>query len=474
MNWSETMRVGNSFFNGIIIAGLLLIFVFTPFLNGCGGGSDSGTEDSSTGDTSGDTTTDTSTVTTGNYVVFAWNDKGMHTIDSTYDNFVISPPDNNLWAQVIRIGDPPVVTTTGLTVAYSIENNTGSANKSQFGQFWEYMQSLFGVTKDNDIGLTGNGLSGTMQAATDHFTAEGIPLTPVNDDGTENGSAASNQIAVITVKDSSGATVAETKATIPVSADMDCAKCHNDTTAPADILALHDSYYPQTTISGTEPVLCIKCHTSSTDNLSAYTTATGSDLSTYSLAEALHSGHSGEISENGDAVACEDCHVSSTIRTVTNGNNTNSSGKTGHAGYACEDCHGTSWDYMVVSPSCTTADCHAGITGVGTASTPYHYSTEDNHGGLYCATCHQGAHALTPSSLASDNYQAIQYQGKAMALSDCRSCHRASTEGTVDQFNTKHAGTNGRESGCNICHTGWTSGVTAEDYPHEYSWQYRE
>jgi hypothetical protein len=35
------------------------------------------------------------------YVVFAWNDLGMHCLNPTYDEAVILPPYNTVWAQVI-------------------------------------------------------------------------------------------------------------------------------------------------------------------------------------------------------------------------------------------------------------------------------------------------------------------------------------------------------------------------------------
>ena len=52
------------------------------------------------------------------FVVFVWNDLGMHCLNPTYDTAVILPPYNTLWAQVIRRGDPPQIVTSGITVAY--------------------------------------------------------------------------------------------------------------------------------------------------------------------------------------------------------------------------------------------------------------------------------------------------------------------------------------------------------------------
>jgi len=51
----------------------------------------------------------------GEYVVFVWNDLGMHCLNPTYDTAVILPPYNTVWAQVIKRGNPPQIVTTDLT-----------------------------------------------------------------------------------------------------------------------------------------------------------------------------------------------------------------------------------------------------------------------------------------------------------------------------------------------------------------------
>ena len=48
----------------------------------------------------------------GNYVVLSWNDLGMHCYNRDFNDLAVLPPYNNLWAQVIRVGNPPQVITT--------------------------------------------------------------------------------------------------------------------------------------------------------------------------------------------------------------------------------------------------------------------------------------------------------------------------------------------------------------------------
>ena len=71
----------------------------------------------------------------GDYMVVAWNDLGMHCLNPTYDEAVILPPYNTVYAQVVRRGDPPEIVTSGITVEFSIANNTTSSDKREYGQF---------------------------------------------------------------------------------------------------------------------------------------------------------------------------------------------------------------------------------------------------------------------------------------------------------------------------------------------------
>jgi hypothetical protein len=106
-------------------------------------------------------------VTYGEYSVFAWDDLGMHFLSPSYDQVVILPPYNTLVAQLVKRGSPPVLVTAGITVEYSVENNTKSYGKRLFGQFWDNSLELFSVALARDTGLnfvdpgTHNGLSGT-------------------------------------------------------------------------------------------------------------------------------------------------------------------------------------------------------------------------------------------------------------------------------------------------------------------------
>jgi hypothetical protein len=75
------------------------------------------------------------TLDSTDYVVFAWNDLDMHCANLICDEAVLLPPYNTVWAQVIKRGDSPTILTTGLTVEYSVIDNTYFYEKQFFNQF---------------------------------------------------------------------------------------------------------------------------------------------------------------------------------------------------------------------------------------------------------------------------------------------------------------------------------------------------
>jgi hypothetical protein len=113
------------------------------------------------------------------YIIIGWNDLGMHCYDRDYADMGVLPPYNNIWAQVIHRGDPPQIVTEGITVSYSIQDNTYSVGKTNF---WSYAEALFGQALPPNIGLTGKGLAGVMDHIGNHYVAEGgVPITEFRD-----------------------------------------------------------------------------------------------------------------------------------------------------------------------------------------------------------------------------------------------------------------------------------------------------
>ena len=399
---------------------------------------------------------------TSKYVVLAWNDLGMHCLNPSYDAAVILPPYNTVVAQVVKRGNPPQPVTSGLTVSYRILNNTKSSTKGTFGQFWTNMQQLFGVTLPLDKGLNlddpsvNNGLAGTMLAKGDHFLASGIPLTPINDQGVWN----PYQVGEITVKDASGKVVAKTTTTVPTSDEINCSKCHGKD-ALNDVLKKHDAAHG-TQLFANKPVLCASCHGSPALG------ATGPGSSGMYLSQAVHGFHATR------GASCYDCHPGPTTQcsrslahTAADGNCTACHGDMANVANTIKNGSRVPW---ANEPKCVT--CHTGVAGVDTGTALYRNAR--GHGNLYCSACHGSPHAMVPTRQASDNAQAIQYQGKAKAIASCAACHSSNKGEGFSEFAHKHtaAGDN-QPSACNVCHTGFQDVTQQAKWPHQFQWKAR-
>jgi len=392
-------------------------------------------------------------LTGSDYVVLAWNNLGMHCLNPTYDQLVILPPYNTIYAQVIKRGNPPEVITDGIKVKFRIIDNTYSYGKREYSGFWDYSDPLFGTVIEHDKGLTGNGLSGEMVISGDQFVIEGIPIVPVTDNDTWN----PFQVAEITVEDQSGTVLIQTRATVPTSDEINCAGCHGEN-AFEDILTKHDASNG-TNLLGSQPVLCASCHPSP----ALGTPGTGEKY----LSEAIHGFHADK-----DAT-CYDCHPGQTTKCNRSLDHTADNGN-------CTTCHGElsevagsiaqgriPWES---EPKCVT--CHTGVEGVDTGNDLYRNST--GHGGIGCPACHGSPHAMYPSRESSDNYQPIQYQdfaNKIKTIGSCGYCHYSSrgAENDIGEFSEVHGGSSPEHyNACHVCHTVVPSSTSR--WPHSYTW----
>ncbi len=366
----------------------------------------------------------------GDYVVLAWNDLGMHCYNPNFDEIGVLPPWNTLWAQVLRVGDPPQIVTTGVTVTFFFADNTDSATKSNFwdpnphatGQNAELLFGLSGPLAPN-IGLTGVGLSGTMQAEDDHFVAEGIPLTEFRDSAPTT--PYPYQLATVVVRDAgTGDELARAVVVAPVSTEMHCDNCHYDrgpgnedyATGVVDlnILYQHDDENSEEYPAGygllvdRRPVLCADCHASNALSLKGV-------AGIPSLSNAIHDKHEGKVSDDLDG--CYNCHPGPQTQCLRDVMST-------RYDMDCVICHGGMEDVSknpdpwFNEPRCDNAGCHSAYQQ---DQALYRHSKE--HGGVYCAACHDSPHAIAPSAQANDALKFIAWQGHAGPLDTCTVCH---------------------------------------------------
>jgi mono/diheme cytochrome c family protein len=362
----------------------------------------------------------------------------MHCYNPSFKELGVLPPYNTIWAQVIRIGEEPRIVTSGVTVSYRILDNTYSAGKTDF---WSYEDRLFGVNLTDNIGLTGNGLSGTMTATSsdavngrvDHFEATGIPLTEYRDQDSQTKIRYPYQLCVVTVTDSgTGELLARTTVTAPVSTEMNCQTCHSDTgiattryqITPAgkvdtNILVLHDYLHPQTpSLINSRPVLCAQCHGSNALG------APGRN-GVPNLSNAMHSVHASVAQITPDTNGCYSCHPGPETKCLRDVMST-------QFGMTCVDCHGDLTQVAANSnpwlnePRCDSANCHPSST-VRMNNPLFRLSTA--MGGIYCEACHGPTHAIAPTTQANDAIQVTALQGSNGPLKNCVVCHGSSMGG---------------------------------------------
>lgn len=338
----------------------------------------------------------------------------MHAYPGDFSKVALHPPGNTVRAQLVhRIpGTLPRAVTDGFTVAYSIPGNTSSDGKISF---WTYARKLFGLTQDlpANIGLTGKGLSGTMDTVGNAFEARGIPLTPYTDaDPTTLNPYQLIQLVARRATDNS--VVATTNVTVPVSTEVGCVQsgCHNSF---ADVLNDHEA------VSGFDkagPVLCAVCH-------SSVAAGTSGSPTTMTLSYVIHDRHRMRPGTAGSIIACYRCHPGPATRLLRD-----VMADDPDTMMICQDCHGTIATLVASlasgrrpwldEPRCGDSTCHGPKFGEERGSL---FKDSKGHGKMFCAGCHGSPHAILPSREASDNAQNIHLQGRAGVLRDCRVCH---------------------------------------------------
>ncbi len=366
------------------------------------------------------------------HTLLAWNDLGMHCMDGNdYSVFSILPPYNNLHAQLKdKNGD---LITSGVTLYYQSEaDDQGVFNSTSMKDihntpktnFWSFVDELFGTSLADDTGLTGvktqNGHEQAMTYNSTHewWEAEGIPTSPIDDNGVKNFYPRVR----VTARDSQGDIIAQAITVLPVSDEMDCRACHgsssgyndarpsagwvNDADVQKDfkrnILRLHDDNNPnavrdhlselqsagynynetglEATQAGGTPILCAVCHSSNALGTSGVSNVPP-------LTQALHERHHNvDDPESGLALddinnrnSCYLCHPGEATQCLR-GAMGDAKNPDGSLAMDCQSCHGTMAD-------------------VG-ASTRTGWLDQPN-----CQACHQEGHQYT-SALSNGTLRA--------------------------------------------------------------------
>ena len=455
-----------------------------------------------------------------NAQLLAWNDLGMHCMDSDYSVFTLLPPFNTLNAQLVANGKL-VGAGAGYGLSFEAQADpSGSINTYSVGKtnFWTWVGPLFGANPGVGLGLTGTPTATTTKTDMswndlyNWFEATGIPVTPIDD------TLAENYFPMVKVKatDSTGKEIASAGTVLPVSSEINCNTCHASGTGSnaampnggwvtgeektekewrLNILRLHDEKNAGKTITGKDgvtktyaqlmadkgygtslessaktgkPVLCDTCHNS---NALAVWGIKGVD-GVSNMTAAMHNRHAGTslpgslqtLDSDPTRESCYNCHPGRKTQCLRGamGNPVDGAGK--HT-MECQSCHGSmltvgnkareGWFDMPTCQAChhdgkrETVAINAG--GSFKSWTDSRFASNDNtpatgwnlyrfstgHGKLQCQACHGSTHAeFTSKPSASgnqvnDNLRAVQAQGYAAAIRECKACHAS-----VPQTNT--------------------------------------
>ena len=373
-------------------------------------------------------------------VLLAWNDLGMHCFNADFSKIAILPPYNNLYAQVVKVGEDPTPITSGLTIEYRYPDNTwsvGGPGKPQKSNFWMYAKALFGADLKPDIGLTGRGLSGSLDAKSGFFVAQGIPVTDQRDVDAGTKNIYPYQLAEVTLKDSTGKAVAWTSVVTPVSTEMKCDKCHcknGDACVQAgiksvddtyqNILLIHDKRQAATfkklgykLLVDSAPVLCASCHS---DN--ALGAAGKPGIS--SMSNAMHLKHSAVMDIKPTTEGCQKCHPGPATKCLRDVHSQT-------LGFQCPTCHGdlkkvaTNTKPWLNEPRCDNPACHKNTPAAQlTQSDPLFKLSSGHHGNkIMCEGCHDSTHALAQSREVNDGIKFVALQGDRSYLKKCSLCH---------------------------------------------------
>lgn len=412
------------------------------------------------------------------YVLLAWNNLGMHCISDSDDYWVLLPPANDIFAQLVRRGEYPEVVTENIKIVYEVEE--GFRNPAAHSRFWANAESIFGAADlPENVGLAGKGVTGVMDKHEEggFFEAKLIPVVPYPDDGTFNPYP---HFTVKAVDEKTGNVLAQTKTVAPTSTEMGCKNCHgggwkHDGVAgisgetSRDLLAIHDRREGTNLLAEAEagnPKLCQGCHPDPV-------LGTKGQPGVLGFPAAIHGFHASFLTDRGTE-ACFNCHPSR-----PQGPTLCLRGVHAERGLDCTSCHGYMEDHALSllkkeqelgketaaelmehltprrvdsvddvvgrtpwlnEPDCLT--CHENY-GKADPTDPDSFNAwteggeelyrnrHDEMGTIMCIACHNSPHANYPTvnklGKDRDNVQPIQYMGFAGpigAKGNCTVCHQ--------------------------------------------------
>jgi hypothetical protein len=455
--------------------------------------------------------------------ILGWNNLGMHCMDSDYSVFSILPPYNTIEAQLI-VNGRLVTNGVGYTLTYqAMADPDGSFNSTAMGKgdFYQFVQALYGATLGPEAGLAGWAMPGTNNVPqpmlfepTNHpaagvatrvnwFRAEGIPIAPYDDALRKNPYPMMRVVA----RNAASQPIATNGVVLPVSDEMDCRACHaSGTQAPAqpgagwvwsglperdyrlNILRLHDErqwsshsnlyaaalsargfnplgLYRGVTADG-KPALCAICHASEA-------LGTGSYSNIPPLTASVHAYHAGvadpvsgvTLDDSANRAACYRCHPGSTTKCLR-GAMGGAVAADGSMAMQCQGCHGnmstvgsSSRVGWFMEPVCQS--CHTGTAAHNNGQIRYTSAFESNGQPRVAADTTFATQPNTPATGLSLYRFSAGHGGL-----QCEACHGSthaefpSTHHSDNLRNLELQGHAGVMVECTACHAGMPNTVS--------------
>ncbi|MDM8560436.1 hypothetical protein [Candidatus Parabeggiatoa sp. HSG14] len=314
--------------------------------------------------------------------VLAFNDLGMHCMNKNFSIFAILPPFNVVNAQVVQQdnnGKPKLLDDSQVELRYSaIPDRKGSINSSSVTKtdFWQYSKDLFNMDLQPGEGLTGLYMPaddpknfGSLHYKTQQkwFSADGIPITPIDDAGQVN---AYPLLRISAHDKTSGELLGAADVVVPVSTEVNCDTCHatgkiaannpditwttnNDPDVQAqkddamklevqaqkNVLVLHDNKHNTSLLKST-PVLCASCHYSAALDLTGEGPQ-GMQKLLPTSSQVMHKAHGEKLDAEGNPVISTDAKVEENCYQCHPGKVTQCQrGAMKTVGLKCTTCHG--------------------------------------------------------------------------------------------------------------------------------------
>ncbi|HZR18435.1 MAG TPA: PKD domain-containing protein, partial [Verrucomicrobiae bacterium] len=439
-------------------------------------------------------------------VIVGWSESGLHETDGAdVSVYTLAPPYSTIHAQFVSNGKL-VTNAAGVTMTYqAVADGSGSINTTsqRKGNFYQYVQQLFGANLAPDQGLAGFGMPGannrpqvmSFDPAQGWFTSQGIPLTPYDDQGRKNYYPMMRLVA----RDSSSNVLATTDIVVPVSDEMHCASCHASGSQTAarppegwvwaldpdkdykmNVLRSHDDHFLGSAIyteslaaagydpagllaSATkhgQPILCIKCHASNA--------LPGPQITNvFSLTQVMHSKHayvsdpvSGQaLSLMTNSAACMLCHSAPENRRVR-GVHHNPVNNDGTLALQCQSCHGSVSVLGAVGrqgwleePNCQS--CHTGTATSNNGALRYTSAFDTNGQPRQAVNSTYATLADTPS--AGLSLYRFSHEHAGLKCAACHGPSHAEVLSTQANDNVQNAALQSSAGGgiltdCAVCH----------------------